>query len=81
MLLCGEREFKYFNSIPTQDISNSVPLVNSDNDDDKSSAGSLLKHLPLTLFAMGEHILPAADSFVCCGSIRDLEKVKFSKNF
>ena len=28
----------------------------------------------------GKHIVPAADSFVCCGSIRDLEKVDFSGN-
>ena len=28
----------------------------------------------------GGHILPEVDSFVCCGSIRDLEKVKFSEN-
>ena len=28
----------------------------------------------------GGHVMPAADSFVCCGSIRDLEKVKFSEN-
>ena len=27
------------------------------------------------------HNVPAADSFVCCGSIRDFEKVKFSENF
>ena len=33
-----------------------------------------------TLFTMEGHIVPAADSFVCCGSIRDLEKVKFSEN-
>ena len=26
------------------------------------------------------HIVPAADSFVCCGSIRDFEKVRFSEN-
>ena len=33
----------------------------------------------LTLFATGEgHIVHVADSFVCCGCIRDLEKVKFS---
>ena len=28
-----------------------------------------------------EHIVPASDSFVCCGSIRDLEKKTFSDNF
>ena len=28
----------------------------------------------------GGHIVPAADSFVYCGRIRDLEKVKFSEN-
>ena len=30
----------------------------------------------LTLFVMGAggHIVPAADFFVCCGSIRDLKK-------
>ena len=35
-----------------------------------------------SFFAMrgGKHIVPAADSLVCCGSIRDLEKVKFSGN-
>ena len=27
-----------------------------------------------------EHILPAADSFVCFGNIRDLQKVTFSEN-
>ena len=26
------------------------------------------------------HTVSAPDSFVCCGSIRDLEKVKFSEN-
>ena len=31
-------------------------------------------------FGGGWHILPEVDSFVCCGSIRDLEKVKFSEN-
>ena len=31
----------------------------------------------LTLVTMGGTLCPA-DSFVCCGSIRDLEKVKFS---
>ena len=42
----------------------------------------------LTLFAIwgwewggARHIVPAADSFVCCGSIRGFEKVKFSENF
>ena len=43
----------------------------------------LTKH-HLTLFTMegggGGHIVPVADSFVCCGSIRDFEKVKFSEN-
>ena len=45
----------------------------------------------LTLFAMGGGggrgggrgvwgLVPAEDSFVCCGSIRDLEKVRFSEN-
>ena len=29
----------------------------------------------------GEHIVPAADVFVCFGSIKDLEKVKVSENF
>ena len=28
----------------------------------------------------GGHIASSADSFVCCGSIRDFEKVKFSEN-
>ena len=35
----------------------------------------------LTLFAMGGGggLVPTADSFVCCGSIRDLEKVRSLK--
>ena len=28
----------------------------------------------------GGHIVPAADCFACCGSIKDFEKVKFSEN-
>ena len=46
------------------------------------------KNVFLTLFAIGAgvgvgrggrvHIVPAADFIVCCGSIRDLEKMKFS---
>ena len=34
----------------------------------------------LILFAMGLQTVPAADSFVCCGRIRHLEKMKFSEN-
>ena len=34
----------------------------------------------LTLFAMGVHTVPMADFIVCCGSIRHLEKMKFSDN-
>ena len=34
-----------------------------------------------TVGGLGVHIVPVADSFVCCGSIRDLEKAKFSENW
>ena len=32
-------------------------------------------------FAMGGYIVRTAVSFVCCWSIRDIEKVMFSDNF
>ena len=35
---------------------------------------------PLSVFVMGRHIAPTTGSFVCCESIRDLEKEKFSEN-
>ena len=62
-------------------------IIYGDNDDKILVKENVNHILPLTLFAIGgrrgeggRHIMPAADSFICCGSIRDLKKVKFLEN-
>ena len=62
-------------SVRTSQIS--LPVRTSQTSVSNSQKSALLWYLSAHRFT---RIVRASDSFVCCGSIRDLEKVKFSDN-